>query len=377
MIHGPRVISIIFFIFLFVSVNAQKKGGKFKSEEDGAVDMSEFLNSTTGFLPVPIIITEPAVGLGGGIALGYFHKRKGEQGDRPKGLSPTVSFGAGAYTSNGTWLVGGGHQGSYKEDRWRYLGALAYLSANLTFYGGGIDPLDGEFDFNMKGFFTIQEVLYRIKKEIPFFMGLNYTYFNNTISFETGLDIPELERLELETSIGGINAAFLYDGRNNTLTPTKGFYSMMEIGTFNEALGGDTNFGNFDSRSYLYAPVSETVFSGYRLNVSSNWGDVPFWSLPYISLRGIPAFRYQEANVYTVETEWRWNFYKRWSVVGFLGAGEALPNYGDIFSDLKVAGGTGFRYLLAKQYGLHAGIDISRGPEIWAWNITIGSHWGR
>ncbi len=271
-----RTFFTLFFLLCCPPAFAQKKTGKFISEEDGALDMSEFLNSTTGFLPVPIIITEPAVGLGGGIALAYFHKRKGEQGDRPKGLSPTVSFGAGAYTSNGTWMVGGGHQGSYKDDRWRYLGALAYVSANLTFYGGGILPRENEYEFNMKGFFTIQELLYRVKKETPFFIGLNYIYFNNTISFETGLDIPELERLEVETSIGGINTAFLYDGRNNSLTPTKGFYSMMEIGAFNEALGG-----------------------------------------------------------------------------------------------------TGFRYLLAKQYGLHTGIDISRGPEIWAWNITVGSNWGR
>jgi len=365
------------FLLVFLPVNAQNKGSKLISEEDGAVDLSEFLNSTTGFLPVPIIITEPAVGLGGGFALAYFHKRKGEQGDRPKGLSPTVSFAAGAYTSNDTWFAGGGHQGSYKEDRWRYLGALAYISANLTFYGAGILIDEREYEFNMKGFFTIQELLYRVKKEIPFFMGLNYTYFNNTIAFETGLNIPELERLELETSIGGMNAVFLFDGRNNTLTPTKGIYSVMDIGSFNEALGGDSSFGNFDSRSYFYTPMGEKLFSGYRLNVSSNWGDVPFFSLPFISLRGIPAFRYQNSNVYTLETEWRWNLYKRWSLVGFVGAGEALDNYGDIFSDLKVAGGTGFRYFLAKQYGLHAGIDVSRGPEIWAWNITVGSYWGR
>lgn len=380
-VRPPKLIALIFLISFFIlgvsQSYAQKKSSKLISEEDGAVDMSEFLNSTTGFLPVPIIITEPAVGFGGGIALAYFHKRKGEQGDRPKGLSPTVSFGAGAYTSNGTWLAGGGHQGSYKEDRWRYLGALAYASANLTFYGGGFDLLEKEYDFNMKGFFTIQELLYRLKKEIPFFMGLNYTYFNNSISFETGLDIPELERLEFQTSIAGMNTVFLYDGRNNTLTPTKGIYSMMEIGAFNEAFGGDRNYGNFDFRSYFYAPISDRVFSGYRLNVASKWGDVPFWAQPFISLRGIPALRYQESNVYTVETEWRWNFYNRWSAVGFIGAGEALPNYGEIFSDVKVAGGAGFRYLLAKQYGLHTGIDISRGPEIWAWNITIGSNWGR
>ena len=119
------------------------------------------------------------------------------------------------------------------------------------------------------------------------------------------------------------------------------------------------------------------MFSGYRLQVASKWGDVPFYELPFISLRGIPALRYQNENVYTVETEWRWNFLKRWSVVGFVGAGEALKDYGDIFQDIKVSGGTGFRYFLAKQYGLHAGIDIARGPEIWAWNLTIGSNWAR
>ncbi|MCP4883646.1 MAG: hypothetical protein GY908_07630 [Flavobacteriales bacterium] len=43
----------------------------------------------------------------------------------------------------------------------------------------------------------------------------------------------------------------------------------------------------------------------------------------------------------------------------------------------KFRSGTGFRYFLAKQCGLHARVDIARGPEIWAWNITIGSNWAR
>ena len=39
---------------------------QFRDPQDGALDVSEWLASKTGFLPVPIIITEPAVGLGGG-----------------------------------------------------------------------------------------------------------------------------------------------------------------------------------------------------------------------------------------------------------------------------------------------------------------------
>jgi len=369
----------VYFTFIFIGPNqSQSFKDIFISEEDGAVDMSEFLNSTTGFLPVPIIISEPAVGFGGGLALAYFHKGKAQDNAGAKGLSPTVSFVAGAYTSNGTWLAVGGHQGSYVKDRIRYLGVLGYVSPNLTFYGANFDRLDGKYEFNMKGFLTLQELLFRVKKEIPLFMGLNYLYFSNDITFKTGLNVPGLEELTRRTNTAGINAVFLWDSRDNSFTPNTGIKSSLEIGRYDQALGGDNDYGNLDTRSYFYIPVlDKKLYSGYRLQVASKWGNVPFYELPFINLRGIPALRYQNDNVYTVETEWRWNFIKRWSIVGFVGAGEALVNYGDMFEDIKVAGGGGLRYFLAKEYGLHAGVDIARGPEIWAWNITVGSNWLR
>ena len=378
----PRLQLFFLILCLVVSSSKSLQSQNFKdmfiSKEDGAVDMSAFLNSTTGFLPIPIIITEPAVGFGGGLALAYFHKGKAFDNAGTKGLSPTVSFAAGAYTTNGTWLAIGGHQGSYLKDRIRYLGVIGYVSPNLTFYGAGIDRLDGRYEFNMKGFLTLQELLYRVKKEIPLFMGLNYMYFNNDITFKTGIELPGWEEFTTETNTAGMNAVFMWDSRDNSFTPNEGIKSSLELGVYSQALGGDNDYGNFDSRTYFYAPVvDKKLFSGYRLQLTSKWGDVPFYELPFISLRGIPALRYQDNNVYTVETEWRWNFVKRWSAVGFIGAGEAMDSYGDIFNDVKVAGGGGIRYFLAKEYGLHAGVDIARGPEIWAWNITVGSNWMR
>ena len=38
--------------------------------------------------------------------------------------------------------------------------------------------------------------------------------------------------------------------------------------------------------------------------------------------------------------------------------------------------GAGFRYFVARQYGLRAGIDVARGPEDWAFYIQIGQAWG-
>jgi len=50
----------------------QKKGGVFRDPEDGRLDMSEWLLTKKGFLPIPIIITEPALGYGGGLVLAFF-----------------------------------------------------------------------------------------------------------------------------------------------------------------------------------------------------------------------------------------------------------------------------------------------------------------
>ena len=44
--------------------------------QDGMLDASDYLASARGFLPIPIIITEPAVGYGLGLAVAYFHAPK-------------------------------------------------------------------------------------------------------------------------------------------------------------------------------------------------------------------------------------------------------------------------------------------------------------
>ncbi len=371
------LISILIFSF---SLQAQKdtKKSMFRDHEDDAFDVSNFLNSTAGFLPVPSIITEPAVGYGGMLALIYFHKRK-EQGVRPLGLSPTMTFGGGAYTENGTWAAFVGHQGSYHKDRYRYTGLLGYVSPNLTFYNSSLIPgRELSLEFNIEGSAVFQEFLFRPKKTIPFFTGLNYIYFSNEVTFESNLNIPGLDKLTRKTNMAGMNATFLYDKRNNTFTPTTGVYAQLEIGAFSEKLGGDSDFYNFDARVYAYAPiVKDKLFSGYRIHLASKGDDAPFYAQPYVKLRGIPAMRYQNHNIMTLETEWRWQFYKRWSLVGFMGAGEAVKDIEDIDGDFHAAGGGGFRYFLAKQYGIHAGVDVAKSSEDWAWYLTVGSNWLR
>ena len=98
--------------------------------------------------------------------------------------------------------------------------------------------------------------------------------------------------------------------------------------------------------------------------------------VPFIKLRGIPALRYQDDVAVMGEVEARWQFLSRWSILGFVGSGRVAES----FSDLDIATsrstfGAGFRYLIARKFGLHTGMDIARGPEKTYLYIQIGSAW--
>jgi hypothetical protein len=106
-------------------VRAKKKKVSFRDPEDGTFDYSEYRLGHRGFLPVPFLITEPAVGCGGGLSLLFFQESiaatQGEQIERGERWSPPNIGGVAAFmTSNGTWGGGAGYFGSARGDRYRY-----------------------------------------------------------------------------------------------------------------------------------------------------------------------------------------------------------------------------------------------------------------
>ncbi|NTW26467.1 MAG: hypothetical protein HGA37_17345, partial [Lentimicrobium sp.] len=128
---------LIFAILAFISSKtyaqeSHKPLAVFRDSLDRAFDISNFLLNKRGFLIVPTIITEPAVGYGAAGAAVYFHSSYSAK----KG-PPSMSGILGGGTQNGTWLAGAFHIGYWKRDRIRYMGAIARTYANLGFYGSG------------------------------------------------------------------------------------------------------------------------------------------------------------------------------------------------------------------------------------------------
>ncbi len=348
---------------------------------DGKFDSSQWLAGRSGFLPIPLFISDPAVGYGGGLAVVFLHESKDEEVpmDDPNQLShlpPSVSFGAAAYTENDSWLTAGGHIASWKKDTIRYTGVAGYGDLNLKFFGINSDtnPLDIDFNFNIKGFFLLQELVFRIKQS-NFFVGGRYRFLKSDIGFQfTGL-IPDAPAVQFDTSTAGLGIIIKYDTRDNIISPNSGHYARIEPEFYDTAFGGDFDYVKTKVSSISYWPVSALTL-GLRLEGQFSGGDVPFYDAPYIEMRGIPALRYQGQDVALAEVEARWDFNPRWSLVGFFGSGWTGDSISDLSGEQDIyAGGGGIRYLLARRYGLRVGLDVARGPEDTVFYLAVGSSW--
>ena len=87
-----RALALLLVVLAVVPAAApcQKGGGPFRDPEDGRMDVSEWLLTKKGLLPIPILVTEPAVGYGGGLVLAYFSQSLAEGADT-SGQRPTTS----------------------------------------------------------------------------------------------------------------------------------------------------------------------------------------------------------------------------------------------------------------------------------------------
>ena len=136
----------------------------FLDPEDGQLDLSEWLLDRKGVLPVPIVITEPAVGFGGGV-MGLFFRESlrdaaGRQREDGRLVPPDIYGIGGAATENGTWAGAAGGMVTSQDGRYRWRGGVARTSANLDFYGvgGRLEPQR----YNLDGWASVQHGMLRL-----------------------------------------------------------------------------------------------------------------------------------------------------------------------------------------------------------------------
>ncbi len=350
---------------------------RFRSSDDGWLDLSGFLDERYGFLPIVTPITEPAVGYGAAGGLVFL---SGPMAQAKDGFGrPNITGVGGLVTENGTWGAFAGDVRHWLNDKLETTAAIAYASANLDFYGIGENsslsshPL--RYNLEPKG--GLARAKYRLGNSRAW-LGLGYAFAATKVSFEAPEGTPGLPEFQRYSNVGGLTPSFTYDTRDNIFTPLRGTYVDVSAGFFSQALGADGEFQRAQLTLMQFIPLHSRLFLGVRADTAASFGNEPFYLRPFIGLRGAPIMRYQGEETAQIETELRWQFWKRFSLVGFVGCGAAWNHFEDFDNTQTiVTGGTGFRYELARKYGIHMGLDVAAGPDNTAVYVQVGSAWAR
>ena len=352
----------------------------FRDPEDGAFDVSNFLSTRVGFLPIAMPITEPAVGYGLGLGLSFFHDRPqvvSYPGQPPRVIMPSITAVFGASTESETWSAGLGHIGVWDKGKIRYVGAGGYASLHLDWFGQG-DSLGGNsIAYTNDVVFLYQKLTFKLG-DSNFLLGPQYRLLSTDANFSG--DATGIPTTDLESATSGLGVVLAYDSLDQPFSPTRGIRAEVIYSHQAEALGGDFDYGRLNAFGITYFPLSEQFVLGLRVDGSLiTDGDAPFYDLPSLMTRGIPRGRYVDDAALLAEAELRYDVTNRWSLIGFGSVGRVADSFSDLGSaDDHFAVGTGFRYLIARQYGMRMGLDVGYSDDDeWSVYVTMGTGWVR
>jgi hypothetical protein len=350
---------------------------KFFDPKDGQLDLSALLEDPRGFLPVPLIVTEPAVGYGGGM-VGMFLRPRKDAGDEGW-ARPDISAIGGFGTQNGTWGALAGDSSLWLDGRLKTLVGGGTGRVNLDFFGLGTDAssLNEGVRYSLQFSGAVAQANWKLAPKSPWAVGVRYVYADVDPTLRDQPLFPNLANA-IRTKISAPTAILEYDSRDNVFTPTRGIFSESSYMNSRTELGATDDFNRFEQVLMGWWPARDDVTLGVRGDYARSSGGTPFFLRPYIQLRGVPVMRYQGDQMASAEFEARWQFYGRWSAVAFGGVGTTRSDRDGFSATQNVgSGGLGFRYLLASKFGLHAGIDVAHSPGTTAFYIQVGNAWFR
>jgi hypothetical protein len=380
---------------------AQGFWDQFKDPVDGRFDASSYLaDNAYGFLPVPIIITDPAVDGGLGAVGLFFHETEEQKEQRLKALresedgsrfllTPSISAAALAVTGNESWFAGGGHMGFFRQGDIRYTGGGGFGNVNLDFYGSGDISLTNPVELNTEAGAIMNSVKFKLG-DSKFFLGPVQQFVSARIEPGNLGDLggpllpPELQDpweaiirdlLTTDVVMSALGLNLEYDSRDSFFSPHAGYQWQL---WYSDAIGSDIEYQLLTFKSHSYWKLGDRFRTALKLTAdyASTGTLLPPFAVPSISLRGVPAMRYQGNAVIAAEAEVAYQIDSRWSVLAFAGVGRAANEIDDLDEQAsRVTKGGGFRYLIARQYGFEMGLDIAIGPEENVFYIQAGTAW--
>ena len=369
----PLFYSLLFLLFLCVTVTSVQA-----SIDDEIAEISDRARNTSAlskkeqgaWLPVPIPISNPTIGTGLQAALLYLHPKNSTDSTIPNSTSGVAAM----YTDSDSWFFGGFHDGNWKNDLYRFQALAGTGRFNLDYFGIGDDSAlkDNPIPYSISSDLLFSQLLRRFPGSHNWYFGARYAFTRSNVIFDTE-ENPGLPTIGDDSITSSLGAITNYDSRDNNYYPTQGGNFEFSWSINDEALGSDFNFRKLTTSYNHYFSVTEKGVVALRAYLSDANGDVPFYLLPTLRLRGFPAGRYTDNSLLSGHAEWRHKPVSRWGYVIFFEAGSVADTVDNILeSEIIAAYGGGVRWQVIEDKLLNLGLDIGFSNNDYAIYINIG-----
>lgn len=310
------------------------------------------------FMPIPYIDYNRSLGFTlGALPLCMYNISKKDT------VSPSSLSGAiGMYTTTQTWFVAQFNMLYLKEDRYRVQLFAGHGNINFqTFVEIPGNP--GYINYNTIATFFQIEVQRKIYKQL--YLGVNYSYSHFTTTFEIGPNPQQVDELQ------GLGLVGSFDHRDNVYYPHKGYIGNVNFSGFPEFLGNKSVNQKLEvDYNHFFEMKNEKDIIGARMYFGMGIGDLTFnqqFIVGQTDIRGYSLGKFRGNQVLAVQSEYRYNPWKKLGFVGFVGVATVFED-----DEWLPGAGVGFRYMVFEKNHMNVGMDAAIGKDDWGLYFRVG-----
>ena len=358
---------VLLIIAIYSTIVFAQSAGNKVSKDDSIKSVS--------LAAIPIVDYDPSFGVTFGALGQIFYKL-----DKADTISPSSSTGVfGMYTANKTYFAAAFQRFYIKEDMWRIM--LAAGLGNINFqYWQELPGIGGDFiGFTTKATFAMARVEHQFYRNL--YAGIIGTYSKAKTEYGVPDFVPDSLRFD-ERNMNNLGIIINRDMREHQLNPYGGYNIELKTSFYRKWMNSGNDFIKYEIKYNHYFKIkNERNILATRVKAAISTGDVPFQGQSVVGqddIRGYSSGKYRDNQVYAVQAEYRWRFYKKFGMVGFLGVATAIEKIEDLpRGELLPGFGVGFRYMMIEKERINIGVDVAVGKDDWGMYFRIGESFGR
>lgn len=322
------------------------------------------------FVVVPIPISNPTLDTGLVAGGAYFYAQSEEQAKRQPA---SLTAAAGMYTSNKSRAFVLAQQNYWRDDRWRFTGAIGGADLRLPLLAPDESGNGTSVDWRVAGEFLFAKLSRRLAGDWYGGVQTRVISANQSIVSESESE-TENSNLDLGdlTSVG-LGLIVEYDSRDLPMNSSSGRYFKFD-GLFNdESIGSDQTYQSYSAAFRSYHSLTDSVVLAWELQGCKRSGAAPLWDACTVKLRGFSMTDYLGAVTSSGQIEARWQMSKRWGLVGFGGAGVVdSPFSGEGDGESIPSYGLGIRFMVLASKRINLRVDFARSDNSDAVHVSVG-----